>query len=72
MTTKHAPCPSPLRLPPRSASTLVLAFASFWIGEHLLGLSGVVTTLTAGLTIAWRQRVHRKEVDIAFAIDTDS
>lgn len=53
-----------------TASTLVLAFASFWIGEHLLGLSGVVTTLTAGLTIAWRQRVHRKEVDIAFAIDT--
>ena len=53
-----------------TASTLVLAFASFWIGEHLLGLSGVVTTLTAGLTIAWRQRVHRKEVDIAFAIDS--
>ncbi|MEM1412768.1 MAG: cation:proton antiporter, partial [Pseudomonadota bacterium] len=53
-----------------TASTLVLAFASFWIGDHLLGLSGVVTTLAAGLTIAWRQRVHRREVDIAFAIDS--
>lgn len=53
-----------------TASTLVLAFASFWIGDHLLGLSGVVATLAAGLTIAWRQRVHRREVDIAFAIDS--
>lgn len=53
-----------------TASTLVLAFASFWIGDHLLGLSGVVTTLAAALTIAWRQRVHRREVDIAFAMDS--
>ena len=51
-----------------TSATLVLAFASFWIAEHLLGLSGVVATLTAGLTIAWRQRVHRKEMDIAFAL----
>jgi len=53
-----------------TCATLVLAFASFNIGEHLLGLSGVVTTLTAGLTIAWRQRVHRREQDIAFALDS--
>jgi CPA1 family monovalent cation:H+ antiporter len=53
-----------------TASTLVLAFASFWIGDHLLGLSGVMTTLGAGLTIAWRQRRQRREEDIAFAIDS--
>ncbi|UCC13607.1 MAG: cation:proton antiporter, partial [Gammaproteobacteria bacterium] len=53
-----------------TASTLVLAFSSFWISEHLLGLSGVVATLTAGLTIAWRQRRHRTEEDIAFAMDS--
>ncbi len=53
-----------------TASTLVLAFTSFWIGEHLLELSGVMTTLGAGLTIAWRQRRQRREEDIAFAIDS--
>jgi CPA1 family monovalent cation:H+ antiporter len=53
-----------------TSATLVLAFVSFWIGEHLLGLSGVVATLSAGLTIAWRQRVHVAEQDIAFALDT--
>lgn len=53
-----------------TSSTLVLAFSSFWISEHLLGLSGVVATLTAGLTIAWRQRKHRSEEDIAFALDS--
>ncbi len=53
-----------------TSATLVLAFASFWIGEHLLGLSGVVATLTAGLTVAWRQRRHRSEEDIAFALDS--
>jgi CPA1 family monovalent cation:H+ antiporter len=52
-----------------TSATLVLAFASFWIGEHLLGLSGVVATLTAGVTVAWRQRRHRSEEDIAFALD---
>ena len=53
-----------------TSSTLVLAFSSFWISEHLLGMSGVVSTLTAGLTIAWRQRMHRSEEDIAFALDS--
>jgi len=52
-----------------TSATLVLAFSSFWIGEHLLGFSGVVSTLTAGLTVAWRQRRHRSEEDIAFALD---
>ncbi len=52
-----------------TSATLVLAFSSFWIGEHLLGLSGVVSTLSAGLTVAWRQRMHRSEEDIAFALD---
>ena len=50
--------------------TLVLAFTSFWVSEHLLGFSGVVATLSAGLTIAWRQRIHRSESDIAFAMDS--
>jgi CPA1 family monovalent cation:H+ antiporter len=53
-----------------TAATLVLAFSSFWVSEHLLGFSGVVATLSAGLTIAWRQRQHRSESDIAFALDT--
>jgi CPA1 family monovalent cation:H+ antiporter len=53
-----------------TSATLVLAFSSFWISEHLLGFSGVVATLTAGLTIAWRQRMHRSEEDIAFALDS--
>jgi CPA1 family monovalent cation:H+ antiporter len=53
-----------------TSATLVLAFSSFWISEHLLGVSGVVATLAAGLTIAWRQRKHRSESDIAFALDT--
>ena len=53
-----------------TSATLVLAFSSFWISEHLLGFSGVVATLTAGLTIAWRQRKHRSEEDIAFALDS--
>ena len=53
-----------------TSATLVLAFSSFWISEHLLGLSGVVATLAAGLTIAWRQRKHRSESDIAFALDS--
>ena len=53
-----------------TSATLVLAFSSFWIGEHLLGFSGVVATLTAGLTVAWRERKHRSETDIAFALDT--
>jgi len=53
-----------------TSATLVLAFSSFWIGEHLLGLSGVVATLSAGLTVAWRQRAHRSETDIAFALDS--
>ena len=47
--------------------TLVLAFLSFWIGEHILGWSGVVATLSAGLTIAWLQRKDLKEEDVAFA-----
>jgi CPA1 family monovalent cation:H+ antiporter len=53
-----------------TSATLVLAFSSFWISEHVLGLSGVVSTLTAGVTIAWRQRKHRSEEDIAFALDS--
>ncbi|MBT8051056.1 MAG: sodium:proton antiporter [Gammaproteobacteria bacterium] len=53
-----------------TSATLVLAFSSFWIGEHLLGFSGVVATLSAGLTVAWRQRTHRSETDIAFALDS--
>ena len=53
-----------------TSATLVLAFSSFWVSEHLLGFSGVVATLTAGLTIAWRQRKHRSEEDIAFALDS--
>ena len=53
-----------------TSATLVLAFSSFWIGEHLLGFSGVVATLTAGLTVAWRQRRQRSEEDIAFALDS--
>ena len=47
--------------------TLVLAFLSFWVGEHILGWSGVVATLSAGLTIAWLQRKDLKEEDVAFA-----
>jgi len=53
-----------------TSATLVLAFSSFWIGEHLLGFSGVVATLSSGLTVAWRQRMHRSEEDIAFALDS--
>jgi CPA1 family monovalent cation:H+ antiporter len=53
-----------------TSATLVLAFSSFWIGEHLLGFSGVVATLASGLTVAWRQRKHRSEEDIAFALDS--
>jgi CPA1 family monovalent cation:H+ antiporter len=53
-----------------TSATLVLAFSSFWIGEHLLGFSGVVATLTSGLTVAWRQRLQRSEEDIAFALDS--
>jgi CPA1 family monovalent cation:H+ antiporter len=53
-----------------TSATLVLAFSSFWIGEHLLGFSGVVATLSAGLTVAWRQRRHRSEEDIAFALES--
>lgn len=47
--------------------TLVLAFLSFWIGEHVLGWSGVVATLSAGLTVAWLQRKDLDEEDVAFA-----
>lgn len=47
--------------------SLVLAFVSFWIGEHILGWSGVVSTLSSGLTIAYLQRRHSKEEDVAFA-----
>ena len=53
-----------------TSATLVLAFSSFWVSEHLLGFSGVVATLSAGLTVAWRQRTHRSESDIAFAFDS--
>jgi len=47
--------------------TLVLAFSSFWVGEHILGWSGVVATLSAGLSIAWLQRKDLEEQDVAFA-----
>ena len=47
--------------------TLVLAFLSFWVGEHVLGWSGVVATLSAGLTVAWLQRKDLDEEDVAFA-----
>lgn len=47
--------------------SLVLAFVSFWVGEHILGWSGVVSTLSSGLSIAYLQRRHRKEEDVAFA-----
>jgi CPA1 family monovalent cation:H+ antiporter len=53
-----------------TSTTLVLAFMSFWAGEHLMGLSGVVATLSAGLTFAWCQGRHRAEQDVAFALDT--
>ncbi|NNL96383.1 MAG: hypothetical protein HKO64_12240 [Xanthomonadales bacterium] len=52
------------------SATLVLAFASFWLGEHLLGVSGVVTTLAAGLTFILFQRRHRSEADVKFARDS--
>jgi len=48
--------------------TLVLAFVSFWAGEHILGWSGVVSTLSAGLTIAWLQRKSRDDEDVEFAL----
>jgi len=47
--------------------TLVLAFFSYWVGEHILGWSGVVATLFAGLSIAWFQRKDLDEEDVAFA-----
>ena len=47
--------------------TLVLAFLSFWVSEHILGWSGVVATLSAGLSIAWLQRKDLNEEDVAFA-----
>jgi len=50
-----------------TSATLVLAFASFWASEHVLGWSGVVATLSAGLTIAWLQRKDLEEQDVAFA-----
>lgn len=50
-----------------TAATLVLAFSSFWLAEQILGVSGVVTTLAAGLTIAWCERRHRSDEDIRFA-----
>lgn len=53
-----------------TSTTLVLAFSSFWVGEHLLGFSGVIATLTAGLTVAWRQRLNRSEADITFALES--
>jgi CPA1 family monovalent cation:H+ antiporter len=53
-----------------TSTTLVLAFMSFWAGEHLMGLSGVVATLSAGLTFAWCQGRHRAEEDVAFALET--
>ena len=48
--------------------TLVLAFISFWVGEHILGWSGVLATLSAGLTIAWQQRRKHDDQDVAFAL----
>jgi CPA1 family monovalent cation:H+ antiporter len=53
-----------------TSATLVLAFMSFWTGEHLLGLSGVVATLAAGLTFAYCQGRHRADEDVAFALET--
>ncbi len=50
-----------------TSATLVLAFLSFWIGEHLLGVSGVVATLSAGLAIIFFQARHRSEEDVTFA-----
>ena len=50
--------------------TLVLAFLSFWIAEHLLGWSGVVATLSAGLTFAFCENKHRSEEDVAFALNS--
>jgi CPA1 family monovalent cation:H+ antiporter len=50
-----------------SSATLVLAFLSFWVGEHLLGLSGVVATLCSGLTFVLFQKQHRSEEDVTFA-----
>jgi CPA1 family monovalent cation:H+ antiporter len=47
--------------------SLVLAFVSFWVAEHILGWSGVVSTLSSGLVIAYQQRKHRNEEDVAFA-----
>jgi CPA1 family monovalent cation:H+ antiporter len=47
--------------------SLVLAFVSFWVAEHILGWSGVVATLSSGLSIAYLQRKQRKEEDIASA-----
>ena len=48
--------------------TLVLAFISFWVSEHILGWSGVLSTLSAGLTIAWLQRKKHDDQDVAFAL----
>lgn len=53
-----------------SSATLVLAFFSFWVGEHLLGLSGVVATLSAGVTFVVFQRQHSSEKDVSFARDS--
>jgi CPA1 family monovalent cation:H+ antiporter len=48
--------------------TLVLAFISFWVSEHILGWSGVLATLSAGLTVAWKQRKKHNDRDVAFAL----
>jgi CPA1 family monovalent cation:H+ antiporter len=48
--------------------TLVLAFISFWVSEHILGWSGVLATLSAGLTVAWKQREKHDDRDVAFAL----
>jgi CPA1 family monovalent cation:H+ antiporter len=53
-----------------TSATLVLAFISFWASEHILGWSGVVSTLSAGLTIAWLQRKDLNEEDVAFAFSS--
>lgn len=53
-----------------TSATIVLAFTGFWLSDHVFGLSGVVTTVAAGVTVAWRQRRHRDEADIAFAMDS--
>ncbi len=50
--------------------SLVLAFVSFWVGEHILGWSGVVSTMSSGLTVAYQQRKHRNEEDVAFALSS--